>query len=115
MRRVLLIVDDWEALEVYENRLQTHFEIMTAPFGSDGMRQAEESAPDVIFVDLVFEDMTPSEALLALQSNLKTKIIPTVLVDGPGGKLENQNLPQRIVVFKRPFSFEELIRSLMQI
>ena len=106
MRKLLLIVDDWEALEVYEGRFLPHFEVICAPFGSEGIRIAEEMKPDLILLDLVFEDMSPEEGLESLKSNPLTQSIPVfVIVETP---LESP--APRVVSFSRPYDFSELLR-----
>ena len=39
MKRILLVVDDWEALDRYESRLNSEFEVVTAPFGQTGLEE----------------------------------------------------------------------------
>src|SRR4051794_21802056 len=78
--RLLLIVDDWEALERYENELAGHFELLSAPFGEMGIDLAREEKPDLLFVDLTFEDMTPAEARKALTDDEMTARIPAIIV-----------------------------------
>jgi len=61
LKKLLLIVDDWERLERLEERFIADFEVLCAPFGSEGLRLADEELPDVILIDLSFEDMTVEE------------------------------------------------------
>jgi DNA-binding response OmpR family regulator len=61
MKKLLLIVDDWERLERLEERLMPDYEVFCAPFGSEGLRLADEELPHVIVIDLSFEDMTVEE------------------------------------------------------
>jgi len=79
-KTLLLIVDDWEALEVYETRLGPHFRILTAAFGSEGLRVAQEQRPELIFIDLTMEDMHASEACESLRSMPETRAIPLILI-----------------------------------
>jgi CheY-like chemotaxis protein len=111
MRTLLLIVDDWESLEWYEDRLQQDFQVTCAPFGSEGIRLAQELQPDLIFLDLVFEDMTPIEAFQNLQDNPKTKEIPTILILNPEDTLAFQ-FPEKTSALTRPFQFEDLLKTM---
>ena len=106
MRKLLLIVDDWEALEVYEGRFTSHFEVHGAPFGNEGVRVAQELMPDLILLDLVFEDMSPEEGVQALKSNPVTQDIPIVVIlDTP-----LENIPPGVRAVARPYDFSELLR-----
>ncbi len=83
MRKLLLIVDNWELLERYEERFSQAFEVECAPFGSDGVRMARENPPDLILLNLNFEDMTIREACLALRSDSLTRDIPIIAAGTP--------------------------------
>ncbi len=105
--RLLLIADDWEANERYEERLSPHFELLSALFGSDGVRMAAEEHPDVILLDLTMEDMTPEEGCAALDRNAASRDIPRIVIaDG------NVRATKK---FARPYQFEELIGVLRTI
>ena len=110
MRKLLLIVDDWEALEVYESRFTPHFEVHGAPFGSEGVRVAQELKPDLILLDLVFEDMSPDEGVLALQSHSLTKEIPLVVIHDSPLNLSDGKLLAGVRAVARPYDFAELLR-----
>lgn len=115
LTELLLIVDDWEALEVYENRLSPHFHLRSASFGSDGVRMALEFQPDRIFLDLTFEDMSTSEACLALRASSATRSIPITLVLSRDEKTLDLAgvfpLPGDRSV-QRPYPFSELLEKL---
>ena len=67
MKRILLVVDDWEALDRYESRLNSEFEVVTAPFGQTGLEELERTPrPDAVVVELGFENMTNEEFLARL-------------------------------------------------
>jgi len=111
-KTLLLIVDDWEALEVYETRLSPHFRILTAAFGSEGLRVAQEQRPELIFIDLTMEDMHASEACERLRAMPETRAIPLILILN-----ENEKAVEKAGVFplpgdrlvRRPYRLEELI------
>jgi len=75
-RRLLAIVDDWEKLERYEERLSPHFEVHCAPFGETGIEMAIEIQPDLIIVDLEFENMTESELRERLSAHPRLTKVP---------------------------------------
>jgi two-component system cell cycle response regulator len=112
---LLLIVDDWEALEVYEDRLKNYFRIYSAAFGSEGIRLAQELPVDRILIDLTFEDMDAAEACEKLRTHPKTKGIPlTVIVSEDEKAFEKAEmfpLPAD-QFYRRPFPFEQLLQAL---
>lgn len=114
-KNVLLIVDDWEALEVYENWLSPHFQLRSAPFGSEGIRVAKEQRPDRIFLDLTFEDMSTVEACQKLRALDETRTVPLTLVLGQDeGSVDLPGvfpLPGDQWV-RRPYEFSELLEKL---
>lgn len=83
-RKLLLIVDDWELLERYEERLSSGFAVLCAPLGSEGIRMAREDRPDAIVLNLTFENMTVAEACALLRADPLTSRIP-ILAVGDGG------------------------------
>ncbi len=116
MKRVLLIVDDWEALEVYENRFaRAGFDVHGASFGAYGIDQAVELRPDHIFIDLTFEDMHAQEACAELRQREDTRQIPiTVVLNAGEAEL---TLPGRFPlvgdrVLRRPFDIASVTESL---
>ncbi len=83
---LLVVVDDWEALEVYEAHLEPYFDLTLAPFGSEGLRIAKETRPRRVLLDLTFEDMTPGEAIEAFRSDRLTAEIPLTVVFSRGAE-----------------------------
>ena len=113
--RLLLVVDDWEALEVYETRLGVMFEVHCAAFGSEGVRMAKELRPDRVLIDLTLEDMTPSEACQQLRSSPETRSVPLTLVlnvDEPTPELEGLFPRSGDRVVQRPYELQKLLNSL---
>jgi len=112
--KLLIVADDWEALEVYENRLSSDFNVITAAFGKEGVKAAKEKIPDVIFVDLVFEDMHASEFCTLLRAEEKTANIPILVVlNKDEEKFKQPHFPKKQdSVFVRPYLFEDLVLQL---
>jgi CheY-like chemotaxis protein len=119
MINLLIIVDDWEALEVYENILGAHFKIHSSPFGSEGIRLAQEWSSHEplgrVLIDLTFEDMHASEACEQLRKDPRTQKIPLTVILNEGEEL--LELPGRFPqagdqVYQRPFPFEQLLDDL---
>ncbi len=115
MKRLLVVVDDWEALEVYETRLEPFFEVRGAPFGSEGLRLAQEERPDRILLDLTFEDMHAQEACEKLRAIPGMRTVPlTIILNEGEEKFELAGafpLPGDHVLH-RPYDLNELIALL---
>ena len=115
MIRLLIVADDWEALEVYETKLAPHFEVSAAPFGSEGIRMARNLRPDRILIDLTLDEMHAAEACEKLRAQPETSAIPLTVVLNEGEAPLGQTgvFPkkgdQRI---HRPFDFASLIQEL---
>jgi CheY-like chemotaxis protein len=83
-RKVLLVIDDWELLERYEDAFSREFEILCAPFGPEGIALARSERPGLILLNLAFEMMTNEEAQSLLQSDPVTQKIPVLVVGDEG-------------------------------
>lgn len=110
---LLLIVDDWEALERYEDRLSAHFsEVEACPMAKEGLERARERHWDRILIDLVLEDVTPAEAVARLKKDPRSSRVPLVVV-GAAEELADLHLdfPDRRV--HRPFEWAALVEQLI--
>jgi CheY-like chemotaxis protein len=107
-KKLLAIVDDWERLERYEDRLHSLFDFRSSPFGSHGIQLAIEEKPDVILIDLEFEDMTEKEALGLIRAEDSLQKVPVVLVQNT----ENGPHPPHTHAIQRPVSIEKLLAYL---
>ena len=118
VKKLLAIVDDWEKLEVYETRLSPYFEVHCAPFGSYGIQMARESTaghrPDLILIDLVFEDMNEFEADAILAADPELSSIPRVLITDAGSAAAVRQESARSQFISRPYDFNELLRILQR-
>jgi CheY-like chemotaxis protein len=105
---LLMIVDDWEALERYEERLSASFtEAEGWPMAKEGLERARERRWGMILLDLVFEDVTPGEAVAALKRDPQTSGVPLVVV-GSRDELEPLALSDRDQRIHRPFEWSDL-------
>ncbi len=80
MKKVLAIVDNWEKLDIYEQVLSPFFVIECAPFGDYGIQRALLEKPDVILLNLAFENMTLSEAAVLIREQESLRSVPLLLV-----------------------------------
>jgi len=107
---LLMIVDDWEALERYEERLSSRFsDVEGWPMAKEGLGRARERHWGMILLDLVFEDVTPVEAVATLKQDPLTSEVP-LLVVGSREELEHLPLSKRDQRIYRPFEWSDLER-----
>jgi CheY-like chemotaxis protein len=78
----ILIIDDEEADRLLLRGLLTaqgRFTIVEAASGAEGLVKARDEQPDVIFLDLIMEDMTGFEFLDRLRSDDQTESVPVII------------------------------------
>jgi len=110
--RILLVVDDWEALERYEDKLAPRSASVEAwPLGREGLKRAAEAEFDWILVDLILEDLTPTEAHAELGAHPPVGSPRLIYVGSPA---EIQDIPEESGIKKlnRPFEWTTLLRML---
>ncbi len=108
-RSLLIIADDWEALERYEERLSQVFSCVEAwPMGGEGLNRATEQKFDCIVLDLVLEDLTPREAAERLSVSPPMGS-PRMIYVGEPSDLQGILDGPRITKLVRPFDWSRLI------
>jgi DNA-binding response OmpR family regulator len=81
MKKILLIEDDPQLLELYsEPFLDADFDVITESGGKDGLAKAKGFQPDIILLDIVMRDMTGIEVLKRLKSESYTATIPVIML-----------------------------------
>jgi two-component system cell cycle response regulator DivK len=83
-RRRVLVVDDYpDAREMYTEYLEyTGFEVVQAANGREALKQAIETRPDIILMDLSLPVMDGWEATRRLKADARTAHIPVVALTG---------------------------------
>jgi CheY-like chemotaxis protein len=110
-KKLLAIVDDWERLERYEDRLHHLFDFHSSPFGGHGVEMAIEHRPDIIILDLEFEDMNEQEALSLIRAQDSLQHAQIILVTNS----ETLTASPKTHIFSRPAPLESIhlfLRSL---
>ena len=77
---LLLIDDDLGYLHVMTTMLQKTYNVTMAPTGKRGFELAEETAPDLILLDVTMPDMGGYEVCTRLKASKKTCNIPVLFV-----------------------------------
>ncbi|MCM0606182.1 MAG: hypothetical protein KA715_08840 [Xanthomonadaceae bacterium] len=115
-KSILLIVDDWEAHERYEDFFTKHFHVTCAPFAKTGFEliQNSELQFEIILVDLSFEDVSPLE-FLQRYSKIRKHKHPKLLVilDEGGHDIREMKLllSQNEHLIPRPFQWSALLNQ----
>ena len=86
----VLIVDDSAAdrtnLELIVNNAGCR--VLTADSGQNALKLAEENHPDLIFLDIIMDDMDGLQACRSLQEAERTRDIPDVMISSKSNKAD---------------------------
>lgn len=78
---VVLVVEDNDDLRIYlKNFLSTHFRVLTAKNGTQGLEIALEVIPNIILTDIMMPGIDGLELTEAIKSNKKTNFIPVIIL-----------------------------------
>ncbi len=81
MKKILLIEDDVDILELYTTALQTdEYDVLSEQGGRDGLAKAKGFQPDLILLDILMKGMDGIEVLRNLKSNTQTSHIPVIML-----------------------------------
>jgi len=84
-KRILIVDDTKDLLLVVSRRLQSWgYEPLTAENGEEGLRIAEEQAPDLILLDIMMPTMKGREVCARLKASPKTQKIPVIFLTALG-------------------------------
>jgi len=77
----VLVIDDDEVARYMVAKMlaETHYEVIEAATGADGVRLARERQPQVIFLDFVLPGMNAFEVLDELKLDASTRTIPVII------------------------------------
>ncbi|MFH1426222.1 MAG: response regulator [Candidatus Kerfeldbacteria bacterium] len=83
--KVLLVEDDEMLHTMYTQKFTKEgYDIHSAYNGLEGIKVAEEAAPQIILLDIIMPKMDGFVALKKLKKNEKTKDIPVILLTNLG-------------------------------
>lgn len=81
MNNVLLIEDDLELLELYQNEFeQVGFHVEIASGGQEGLEKLQSYYPDIIILDLIMPKVSGFDVLRKLQQNPQLAKIPVLVL-----------------------------------
>ncbi len=79
-KKILIIDDEKNLCSLMEDMLSNDYEILTATDSHMGIEQAEQSKPDLIFLDLMMPHLPGPETAKHLAQNVQTRSIPIVIM-----------------------------------
>ena len=82
---IWIIDDDLQARKYYQDLISVSladFQVRSIPGGREALRQLEEATPDLVLLDLMMPDVDGFQVLEHLRSNVKTALIPVIIVTG---------------------------------
>ena len=92
MKKILLIEDEAELVEMMMMRLRANnYDMVAAYDGEEGLRKVQEEKPDLILLDIIMPKMDGLTVCKSLKSDSNTKNIPIIIVSASGGR----DLPER--------------------
>ena len=86
----ILVVDDaaTDRMHLQEMLLDAGYQVITAASGQEALALASSDTPDLIFLDIIMDDMDGYQACRKLTTNEKTKHIPIVMVSANRQKVD---------------------------
>ncbi|MBN2470135.1 MAG: response regulator [Anaerolineae bacterium] len=108
---ILIVEDDYDLLKMLEAYFSVQgYDVLTAPAGEDGLRLAQESAPDLVVLDIRLPDIDGYEVCRRLRSQRRTQDIPIIFLTEKSDRIDRlQGLELGVVDYIiKPFDIQEL-------
>ncbi|PSL07169.1 hybrid sensor histidine kinase/response regulator transcription factor [Cecembia rubra] len=86
-KKLLIVEDNPDLLEMLKNSLREHFEIITARDGNAGMIKALEHKPDFIISDVMMPKTDGITLCRNIKGNIETSHIPVILLTAKGSHI----------------------------
>lgn len=84
-KKILVVDDEPHTVKMVESRLKANgFDVITAGSGREGLKKAQEEAPDLILLDILMPEMDGHETLSRLKESAETKNIPVIMFTSKG-------------------------------
>jgi len=79
-KTILLVDDNQDTLDILEIFLYKEYGIITAPNGFEGLKKAEDEAPDLIMTDITMPVMDGIRFFNQINKNESVKRIPVIAI-----------------------------------
>ncbi|MDD5195046.1 MAG: response regulator [Candidatus Omnitrophica bacterium] len=85
VKKILIIDDDLDILELAKERLSFHgYKVSIAKDGEEGLRKAGAESPDLILLDIIMPRVDGFTVLRRLQADQATRRIPVIMLSAKG-------------------------------
>lgn len=117
-KRILVIDDDPDVVEVVESWLKTSgYEVYTAYSGKEGLQKCKLLRPDAVILDIIMPEMDGSSVAEEIKDDPGTSDIPIIFLTGA---VKSSEVPKSHIVggqyfIAKPFNGEDLLTMLRQI
>ena len=112
----VLIVDDaaTDRTALEDVVRSTNCEVVTANSGPEAVGKAKTEKPDMIFMDIVMDDMSGYEACRAIKEDPETAAIPVVFVSSKGQKADHIWAKRQggEALVQKPFTKDQIIAQI---
>lgn len=116
MKRLLIIDNELYIQEVAKICLETltHWEVITASSGKEGIAKAEAEQPDAILLDVMMPEMDGLTTFAQLHDNAATQSIPVILLTAKAEAVDQRRYSQMGIkaTIAKPFEPLELARQI---
>lgn len=83
-KKVLVIDDEPDMVEMISMALDREFEVITAYNGQEGISKAQKEKPDAIVLDIMMPEKDGFTACRELKADVRTAPIPVLILTGVG-------------------------------
>jgi CheY-like chemotaxis protein len=114
-KQVLIVDDDTNTVKYLSAVLSDHgYDPVSAPDGSEGLKQIEKAKPDLIVLDVMMPKKTGFVLFKQLKQDEQYKEIPILMLTGVSGVLEELE-DRKEETFERPYdSLREALKKKIQ-
>jgi CheY-like chemotaxis protein len=116
-RKILLIDDNHDALDLLEMYLYHEYEIVTAMNGFDALKIAEDEMPDLVITDIMMPVMDGIRFFNSLRRQEKTASIPVIAITSFAKKITKKSLLNMGFngVVSKPLDKESILETINKI
>lgn len=120
MKKILIVDDEKEVLDILEKKFRENNYFVTAVSrGQDAINTCKLEKPDLILLDIAMPDMDGYTIAATLREDKSLKDIPIVFVTGK--ELEHRGIQERVSglgaydYITKPCSFQDLLAKIKEI
>lgn len=115
IKKILVVDDSSTDLSMLENILTAEgHEVITASSGKEALEKANSERPDMIFMDIVMDDIDGYEATRQLTNSSDTNFIPIIFVSSKRQKADRvwAKMQGGKELVSKPYESEEILRQI---